>query len=77
MIKHSRQIEVYVYIPLQNIMFLQVVEELNNYINDYNKVLMHQTNKPMDPASLPEHFNGTWMPWINLRSDYDSLLHFL
>lgn len=55
----------------------EVVEELNNYINDYNKVLMHQTNKPMDPASLPEHFNGTWMPWINLRSDYDSLLHFL
>ncbi|XP_076623890.1 arylsulfatase B [Colletes latitarsis] len=44
----------------------KIVDELRLYIEEYNKVLVRQTNAPMDSASLPEHFNGTWMPWIVL-----------
>ncbi|CAL7948728.1 unnamed protein product [Xylocopa violacea] len=43
---------------------LDIVNELNGYIAEYKKVLMYQTNKPVDPASFPKHFNGTWMPWL-------------
>ncbi|XP_015431893.1 PREDICTED: arylsulfatase B-like [Dufourea novaeangliae] len=51
----------------------RIVDQLNQYIEEYNKVLVHQTNAPVDPASYPEHFNGTWMPWIKLSNDYVSL----
>ncbi|XP_031833935.1 arylsulfatase B isoform X2 [Nomia melanderi] len=51
----------------------KVVIELNNYIGKYMKVLVHQTNKPVDPASFPEHFNGTWMPWIKLPDNDNPL----
>ncbi|XP_076749580.1 arylsulfatase I [Xylocopa sonorina] len=43
---------------------LDIVNELNDYIAEYKKVLMYQTNKPVDPNSFPEYFNGTWMPWL-------------
>ena len=49
----------------------KIVDELSRYIEEYNKVLIPQTNKPVDPASFPEYFNGTWMPWIQLPDDYD------
>ncbi|XP_076234561.1 arylsulfatase B [Calliopsis andreniformis] len=49
----------------------EIVENLNNIIEEYDKVLMHQTNAPVDPKSYPENFNGTWMPWIQLPKDYD------
>ncbi|XP_054011485.1 arylsulfatase B-like isoform X1 [Hylaeus anthracinus] len=42
----------------------KIVDELNHYIKEYSKVLMPQTNAPVNSASLPQHFNGTWMPWI-------------
>ncbi|XP_017882995.2 uncharacterized protein LOC108626689 [Ceratina calcarata] len=41
-----------------------IVDEIDSYIEQYYKVLIHQTNVSPDPASYPEHFNGTWMPWV-------------
>lgn len=43
---------------------LQIVAGLRKYIDEYKKVLVNQTNYLTDPASFPENFNGTWMPWL-------------
>nr|XP_050856383.1 arylsulfatase B-like isoform X3 [Vespula vulgaris] len=42
----------------------KIVANLQNYIDVYRKVLVNQTNYPIDPASFPTNFNGTWMPWL-------------
>ncbi|CAK9822218.1 Arylsulfatase B [Anthophora retusa] len=52
----------------------EIVSRLNNYIAGYNKVLIHQTNALVDPNSYPEHFNGTWMPWLKLPEEEVQIL---
>ncbi|KOC62042.1 Arylsulfatase B [Habropoda laboriosa] len=47
---------------------------MTSYIAGYKKVLMSQTNMIVDPNSYPEHFNGTWMPWLKLPEE---LVHVL
>ncbi|XP_047354134.1 arylsulfatase B-like [Vespa velutina] len=42
----------------------KIVAELHKYIDGYKKVIVNQTNYPLDRASFPENFNGTWMPWL-------------
>lgn len=48
-----------------------VVERLNVFIDSYKSVLVKESNKPVDPAGLPYHFNNTWMPW--LPDDYQPI----
>lgn len=45
----------------------EIAVYLRNYIDDYRKVVVNQIYQPIDPASYPEYWNGTWMPWL---SDY-------
>ncbi|XP_068987005.1 arylsulfatase I-like isoform X1 [Bombus flavifrons] len=52
----------------------EVVDELNRFIAGYTAVLKTQTSGLVDPRSYPEHFNGTWMPWIKLPDDEIRLL---
>ncbi|XP_043603909.1 arylsulfatase B-like [Bombus pyrosoma] len=52
----------------------EVVDELNRFISGYFTVLKTQTSGLVDPRSYPEHFNGTWMPWIKLPDDEIRLL---
>ncbi|XP_076378806.1 arylsulfatase B [Megalopta genalis] len=51
----------------------KIVKDLDDYIKNYMKVVVPPTNMPVDPNAFPEHFNGTWMPWIKLSGDYDAL----
>lgn len=44
-----------------------IVKYMERRLADYRKVLMNQTNAPLDPAGLPEHFNYTWMPWRSVE----------
>lgn len=52
----------------------EVVNELNRFIAGYFTVLRNQMSGLVDPRSYPEHFNGTWMPWIKLPDDEIRLL---
>ncbi|XP_015182415.1 PREDICTED: arylsulfatase B-like [Polistes dominula] len=49
----------------------KITVHLRNYIDVYRKVVVNQTYNGVDPRSYPEHFNGTWMPWIS--DDLDDL----
>lgn len=49
----------------------KVAAYLRNYIDGYRKVVVNQTYQSVDPASYPENWNGTWMPWIS--DDLDNL----
>uniref|UniRef100_A0ABD2XNR8 Sulfatase N-terminal domain-containing protein n=2 Tax=Trichogramma kaykai TaxID=54128 RepID=A0ABD2XNR8_9HYME len=40
------------------------VEALKQFIDGYRRVLVPQTNVPLDPNADPKYFNGTWMPWL-------------
>ncbi|XP_076645885.1 arylsulfatase B [Halictus rubicundus] len=54
----------------------KIVNDLNDYIEAYTKVMVPPAIMPVDPNSFPEHFNGTWMPWIVLPDGYGSLEHY-
>lgn len=53
----------------------EIVKKLNYFIAEYEKVLLHQTNAPVDPRSYPKNFNGTWMPWIQLSLNEIPILY--
>lgn len=59
----------------KNLLHLQIVKKLNYFIAEYEKVLLYQTNAPVDPRSYPENFNGTWMPWIQLSLNEIPILY--
>lgn len=42
----------------------KILTNLRNYIDGYRKVVVKENKLPIDPASYPCHFNGSWMPWI-------------
>lgn len=44
---------------------MQIVEELEKFIDGYRAALMPQTVVPFDPQAYPENFGGFWMPWIS------------
>ena len=45
------------------------MRELNELIDKYRKVTKHPVGGTVDPLSYPEHFNGTWMPWVKLSEN--------
>ncbi|KAK2575488.1 hypothetical protein KPH14_011215 [Odynerus spinipes] len=45
-------------------LYPKIVADLRNYVNGYRKVVVNQTNYSVEPASYPENFDGTWMPWL-------------